>query len=203
VCNINKFCNIFIYKSYLDNNKDLNTVMIKFGNTTLDYCNFNNINILCYEPTTCELIKYNNKYITDDESKNEFKICNKEEIDKSLNQNEDKSTSSFIINASIIVGSIVVILIGYFAISMIINKRRNNSNIITDNDTESFRNANNDIFIGNNNNNNHGSLDMQEAPPSYDENNIIIETGDNNETSAAEGEEPPPEYTEFNNLIKE
>jgi len=94
--------------------------MIKFGNSIIDDCNFNNINILCYEPHTCKSITYNNTKFSDDEAQNIFKICTKEEINEILNQNNEKSNSIFII----IIGSVVIVFIGVIATFIFIKKNK-------------------------------------------------------------------------------
>jgi len=63
--------------------------MIKFGNSTIKECNFENINVECYEPHTCEQIKFNYKIFNDSEAENEFKFCSEKEIKKVLNNKEN------------------------------------------------------------------------------------------------------------------
>jgi len=76
-------CSIYVeYNSGIMDNRNLATVIINFANSTVKNCDFNNINIVCYESQTCESIQFKNKIFTDAEAKNELKSCTLEEINK-------------------------------------------------------------------------------------------------------------------------
>lgn len=53
-------------------------------------CSFENINISCYQPRTCNSIAYNNMSFSDNEAEKYLKICTKEEVEEILNKNENK-----------------------------------------------------------------------------------------------------------------
>jgi len=74
----------------LENNQNLQTKMINFGNSTIEECNFGNINISCYQPNTCDLINFKNKLFKDSEAEEEFKLCSEKEIKKVLDNKENK-----------------------------------------------------------------------------------------------------------------
>ena len=136
------FKNIYIYKSSLNDNPNLSVKMIRFGNSTIDNCNFNNINILCYEPQTCKSINFNNKEFSDAKAQKYFKICTKEEeeelnenigqkeISNDLNQEENQNNVNLKDNKLkyiliIVLGCVVVIAIGILVTFMFIKKPKN------------------------------------------------------------------------------
>lgn len=179
---------MFINESNLDINVELNTVMMNFGNSTIENCHFDGINILCYEYHTCKNIYYKNVFIDDNEAEKEFKICSTEEIREFLNSKKNKN-SSLIIIGNITLG--VVIGIPVIFVTMKIKKSgfkihnkldynsndefqneniRNTINNNKSNDTNVEINNNND----NKNNNNNKSLDMKKSLPSNSLNNVTM-----------------------------
>jgi len=114
---------------------------------TIIECNFNNIDLLCYEPNSCKSIYFNNKDYTDAKAINEFKRCNTKE---SKNQN--------LLSIYIIVGESIFIIIGTFIIFMLNKKRKSEKknkyiiDLLLNNNNEE-RNVN----IGNNHNNNNNN----------------------------------------------
>jgi len=132
--------------------------MINFGNSIINKCYFNNINILCYEPHTCKSIYFNNTEISDAEVQNYFKICTQDEINEILNQNDEKSNLTF----PIIIGSVVIVFIGVFAIFMFIKKIRYRKHVKL---VSSFNN-------GINNNNNDNKIDYGINNSNITQNNL-------------------------------
>jgi len=156
-------------------NINLNTPIINFGNSTINSCNFSNINVVCYQKHTCESIDYDKKVFSDADAEKYLKICTKEEIDnfKRNRNNIKKSSSSFIIVGSIILGCIFVILIGNFVYFVLINKNKSKNNSdLSINEESQYRailNANSNDIVhelntnnnsNNNNNNNNNNLNQ-------------------------------------------
>jgi len=85
------------------NNPNLNTRIINFGNSTIQYCGFDTVNVLCYEPQTCNSIECDKGDIFDFDANKSFKICSKRDIYEVLgerviiNQYEDKKSNSLLI----------------------------------------------------------------------------------------------------------
>jgi len=104
--------------------------MKRFGNSTIINCNFNNINLLCLEPHTCESINYNNTYYTEAEAEKKLNTCNV--IDEPINHNKHNKFIPYIIPTCTI-----VIITGIFATLLIIkkheSKRNNQFNFISKN----------------------------------------------------------------------
>jgi len=104
-----------MYISHIYENKNLSTIIKKFGNSTIDNCTFHNTNILCYENHTCDSIYVYNEYIPNDEAEKYYKLCTKEDIDKYLsqqkNKSDTKSNSLFIFISGIVIGCVSVFLI--------------------------------------------------------------------------------------------
>jgi len=113
----------------IGDNPLLKTKIIKFGDSTIEHCNFKDVNILCYEPQTCEWVYLDNDIkLTDIEAQNKFNICTKEEIDEirnKLKNNGDGKSNSFIIIGGVILGCI---LIGSLVAFILIKKKRSNLN---------------------------------------------------------------------------
>ena len=125
----------------------MNIKIINFNNSTIKYCDFTNVNILCYEPHTCQLITLRTlDVIRDENAHKEFKICSREDIDTIISQKESKkslilednknilednkidviqkekkSNSLFVI----ILGCIIVACIGILVSLMLIKKNKN------------------------------------------------------------------------------
>jgi len=97
--------------------------MIKFGDLPIEYCDFSNIKISCYEPTTCETIVHNNRIMTDTEALYEYKLCTKEETDKNYSKNEKQSNTMFIIKLIILIECIIIVIIIILFILRCIKKR--------------------------------------------------------------------------------
>jgi len=153
--------------------------MVRFGGSSIAHCNFNNVTILCYEPNTCKSIKFNNKEFPDAEAKNEFKLCNREEIDEILTKIENKKGSPFVI-IGIIIGSIVVVLIGILVTIILIRKSKskehNNSDVSFNDesiiiDLNESQNNNSGIAEINNNNSNNDNNDNNANNNNNDNNN--------------------------------
>jgi len=109
----------------INDNPNLSTRMIKFGDLPIEYCDFRNIKISCYEPHTCETIIFNNKAISDVNAQKEYKICSKEETDKNYNSNDKQSNTMFIIELIIVIECIIIIIISSLFILRCIKKRSN------------------------------------------------------------------------------
>jgi len=129
---LKRFYKIILYlkcKSDIGDNPLLKTKIIKFGDSTIEHCNFKDVNILCYEPQTCEWVYLDNDIkLTDIEAQNKFNICTKEEIDEirnKLKNNGDGKSNSFIIIGGVILGCI---LIGSLVAFILIKKKRSNLN---------------------------------------------------------------------------
>jgi len=177
----------------LHENKNLKTKMVKFGNSAIGDCNFNNVNILCYEPNTCKKIRFNNKDFSDTAANNQFRICTREEIDeiKSKIDINDKHNEKF---PYIIIGGIILgcILIGILVAFLFIRKRHNksdlNSNDISENEkikivlNEKLNNNSNDnnSVINNNNINNNSNNNS-----SNDNNNNSNNNNSNNSNNSS------------------
>lgn len=175
----------------MDGNRYLNTEIRRFGNSVIDSCRFNDVNVLCYEPRTCKSIRSFGKEFSDADAEKYYKICSTD----SKNNSENNSFSI----TGIILGVIGFIIIAGLGAFIFIKKRRDKSNF------DSKEGSGRVVFISNTQNseiNDMNSLPInnnhaQELPPSYDENDMIM-----NSTSNIEENEQLPEYTEFNNLIR-
>jgi len=209
------------------NNKNLTTKIIKFGDSSISNCNFTDVNIECYEPNTCRSIFYNNnKYNNDAEFQKVYRKCTEKEINdilSGLKINRKTDNSNYLL---IILGCIIVIFIGVLVTFMLIRKKKSKKRYEIDSKnvfrTGSIRvvlNINNrnsssnntNVEIDNNNNNNqynyHNSLDIQIPPPSYDNlnNTVNINNNNNNEVrtnnaSIDEVNDSLPEYTIIDQL---
>jgi len=143
--------------------------MIRFGDSAIYDCDFNTINILCYEPFTCERIHFNGRDFMDVNAEQYFKSCTRDEINElrgqnvsstntttNTNNNSDQnvtganttttannkgSSSSFLIVGGIILGCIVGIFIGILVTFMIIKKNKSKKYSKSDiNADDEFRN---------------------------------------------------------------
>jgi len=182
--NIKKLPNeIFSLKNlrslYLKNNPNLNVHIINFGNLPIKECDFSNINVLCYEPNTCEIVNLDNEILKDTDAQSRFRMCTKEEIENiqfqeqsnrgqdsydgyenNLNFSNEKSSS--LNSGIIIIGSAVVILIGILVAFMFIKKKgskreiKSNSSFIDEDLNESV--------ISINHNNNDSDCDNSTTP---------------------------------------
>jgi len=134
----------------LNNNSNLNANITKFGNSSIDNCKFNNINVKCYEPDTCKSIEYNNKVIPDAKAISEFQICNSG-IDVK-NKNETQSKSSFVVIGLIILVGTVAVLTGVLITVKIVKRNKAKklavirSHLLTIRETETSI-TNNCIFL--------------------------------------------------------
>jgi len=147
--------------------------MIKFGNSTIKECNFNNINISCYEKHTCESISYNNKIITDNEAEKEFKICSQKEVNEILNKINNNKSSSFTILRYIIVG-VVVILISVLIIFIFIEKNKSKKQKF-----DEFRSGSIYIKLNNRNNNKNNNINDNNEINNSNNTNIEINNSSN------------------------
>jgi len=178
----------------LHTNQNLDAKIINFGNSTIQNCYFNSVNILCYEPNTCEKMQYNNKSLFDAEAQKYLKICTDEDkkevlnqMDNSNNQNQnnEKSKTPYIVGGIIL--GVVVILIGIIVTFMLVRKnksKRHNISDITNKDefrNESIRVVLNDcksnsdnanVVINNNNNNNNNNTNNNNDNSNNTQNNI-------------------------------
>jgi len=199
----------------LNHNPSLDIKMIKTSDSTIKECNFEDINILCYEPHTCELIRYNNKNFSDADAEKILKICPR--------------NTSFVLIGGLILGGIVLILIGILVTFILIKKgqsRKTNKSDFSSNDNAETGRV---VFIKddkdpgtsvmtlpslNNNQNNNNDVQiitpimpvLPSSPPSYSNSEIPVNSNNNNETmiyytDVVEEIEPPPEYTEINSSV--
>jgi len=144
----------------------------------IDYCNFNNINILCYEQHTCEFITYNNRSFTDAEAGNQFKICSKKEINEILDPTKNKKDFLF----TIIGGIAIILSITILIIFILIEKNK----FQKDKYDDEFRSGN--IYIklnnsNNNNNNNSSNNNNSNTEINYSTGNNIKENSSNENTN--------------------
>jgi len=182
--------------------------MKKYGNITIEDCDFNYINSLCYEPGICKMIHFNNTDFTDEEAVKRIKSCT-----------WDINEASSITKGSIIIGCSVIVLICTLTTILLINKKKsekynkyllnlllnNKTNEINENNNNEYKNDDgndndNDNNDGNNNNdnnyndnyvrndimlsnNNHQESLNMGNPPSYDESNVVIYTNDDNDNN--------------------
>jgi len=149
--------------------------MVNFGQSTIKECNFNNVNILCYEKYTCDLIYFNKKIITGNEAENEFKICSKKEI-------EDKKKDT---SLKYLIGSTIFVLIIALLTFILIEKEKfkkfkknefRGSIYIKLNEHHNNNNNNNNVITEINNNDNVNTLinDNNNANTEIINNNIEI-----------------------------
>ena len=127
---------MYINKSYINDNQNLNAKIIKFSETPIEYCQFNNVNISCYEPQTCKLIYFNDKQFDDAEAHNVFKICTKENIDEVLSQNIKEKELNITKIILIVLFSFILFLSLFFIV--IYGKRNNNKICKNDDNNVSF-----------------------------------------------------------------
>jgi len=135
----------------IDNNP-LKTKIIKFGNSTIDDCFFKNIQILCYEPNTCNSIHLSDRDLSDSEAENEYEVCSKRKDD----ENEDGKSHYFIINGIVLV-CIIAILIAIFTKYMLKKKIKSKKYYIKNLENVQYissRNDHDNEHVGNNNGNN-------------------------------------------------
>jgi len=175
--------------------------MAKFGNTTINTCNFNNIKVSCYERKAC-LNTYTNNRVWNEEYyiENEFEVCTREEIDEILDRG-NKNGSLLIDIGNIIVGTIVGILVTLLikkSVFRIKNKSKLKSRdefrsgsirvlVNTRNNTNVGNNNNNNIYNNNNQNNNRESINIQKPPPSYSDSVMAIDIKNKDEKKLFNG----------------
>jgi len=99
-------------------NRKLTTKIIRFGNSTVEDCYFDNVNILCYQPYACKNIHINDETVTDIESEKVFNICTQEEIDEILNQKGKTNYKSL----GKIIGIVAAVIVVIFIINLIRKK---------------------------------------------------------------------------------
>jgi len=166
------------------NNPNLKTKMIKFGDSTIQNCNFIDVNIECYEPHACKSIFYENNKYTDSEFQKEYKLCTKEEINeilRGLNINRKSNISNFLL---IILGFLIIIFIGVLITFMLIKKKIfSKKNKILDSDPNAvFRNGSIRVLLNINNKNN---VEMNRN--SNNNSNVEISSSSNNNTNVEIG----------------
>jgi len=194
-------------KLYLLNNPNLDAKIIRFGDSTIGECEFNTMNVLCYEPYTCDRIHFNNRDFTDVNAEKYFKICTRDEINEIIghnasntdttninsnnnnnnsNQNDKESSSSFLVIGGIILGCVVGILIGVLVAFMLIKKRKSKKHDNSDfNSNDEFRTGSikvviNDKQKNNINNNVNARTDNNNNNNNNSDNN---DSNDNNSNS--------------------
>jgi len=168
--------NIIYILSALAGNKNLKTNVTNPNNSSIKYCLFSDIEILCYEHNSCETIILNDEELDNLEAEKKYNKCPKEEIGEGINSNEsssinqndsksdskqsDKKLNSPVIKGGIIIGCGVLILIGVLVAFMFIKKNRskqnNNSDSISNDKFQSGNNIElllNDKQVVNNDNN--------------------------------------------------
>jgi len=150
---------------YLEDNLKLSMKLKKFSNSTIKYCDINNIDLSCYEPHTCAEIKFNDKRFYDFEAEKELKICN-----KNLNQNDKKKNFPFIIIGDVILGIIIGIIV-IIIIKRVKGHGESNFRVISDdnnigNNNTEFNNNNNETNIHITSNEN---IEENDPPPAYTE----------------------------------
>jgi len=193
----------YVYISSIYDNKNLNTIIKHFGNSTVENCFINNVNILCYENYTCDYIYFNEIFFSNEEAGKYLKLCTKKEIDEFFNQkkngekfiNQDNnkkdinSNSSFIFLNGIFLGCIIGILLNFVLIKKIISKRHNRSDL---NSNDEFRNGNFRVILNNN--------DDNDANGEINNNNNINNSNnyENNNYESLDTKEPPPSYSDNN-----
>jgi len=192
--------------------------MIKFSDFKIQNCNFNNVNIECYEPDTCKSVIYKNNEYTDEKFQKEYKICTEEEIEEilsSINITRESYKLSFLL---IILGSVIILFIGFLITFMLIKKKisnkrneedldsskvfrsgsirvllkinnRSNSNDINNNNN--INDSINDNISNNNNNEKHLNLNSRNSVESINNNN-------QNNNYSFDIQVPPPSYDDEN-----
>jgi len=85
IYNLTKLKNFFF-----NSNPNLKAKIINFGTSSLNECQFDAINVSCYQPLTCKNIKSNNMEFNDVEAEKYVNICTKEEVDEILGQIDNK-----------------------------------------------------------------------------------------------------------------
>jgi len=128
---------------HIRNNPNLKTRIINFNNSTIQYCGFDDVNILCYEPHTCTSIDYYDRDIYDYEIDKEFKKCTSEDIKEVLsqkfikNQEDNKKSNSLLI---VIIVCVIINFIGFIISIILVKKSRSKRH------TEDANSSFNDVF---------------------------------------------------------
>lgn len=179
--------------------------MKRFGKSTLKFCNLNNVNIICYEPHTCESIRFFGRDFTDVDAEKYLKIC----------PTNPKNGSFIIVGSIIIICIVVIFIIGLVTFRLIKKSKFEKSHNKLDSKSNSENQSGRVVFINNNDNNIMNSLSINNnqnnnntqdlpLPPSYDETNFNVNNNNITTlyfTSNIDNDELLPEYTEFNSLI--
>jgi len=194
----------------LNNNPELETKIINFGNSTIKHCYFDKIKIIsCYEPNTCKIIHLSDKILSNNEVKNEFDLCFRSE---KINQN-DKNLKSLYVMGGIILGCIVIILISihvsFTLIKRNISKRRMKLNLdnvqyISDSDDDDIRNGMNNNNNSNSSNDNHNNSHNNNTRNNLNQNiSIDLKLNTLNNTQITMSNSLPPSYYESNMNMNE
>jgi len=138
-------------------NMNLKTKVTNPNNSSIKYCLFSDIDILCYEPNSCKSIILMNEELDNLEAEKKYKECPKE-VEEDINQNENgninqndsksdskqnqkESNSPTIFKSGIIIGCAVVIPIGGLVAFTLIKKNKsrqsNRSDSISNNEYQS------------------------------------------------------------------
>lgn len=140
-------------KIYLGDNPYLKMEVTKFGNSTLELCDLEDVNIMCYEPGTCENISFGTREINNDEAVKVFQICSEEilsqkGIKNNSNQNDNKKSNSLII---VIIVCVIVNLIGVAISILLIKKKRSKKHRKSNtDDNDEFRTGSVKVILNNN-----------------------------------------------------
>ncbi|ORX76625.1 L domain-like protein [Anaeromyces robustus] len=138
----------------INNNSELSVAFNRSpSQNTIKDCYLVNLNILCYEPGSCEKIYINdeNNFISNDEAKTRFKSCMNNNINNITNNSTDTNKNNEIKpNSNIIIIALIII-------DVIIYERHNVNEIIKNINTNNNNNNNNNININNNINNNNNN----------------------------------------------
>jgi len=158
----------------LHDNHNLKTKIINFGSTTLIDCNLNNINVICYQPHTCNKITFNNIEFKDAEAEKELRLCTQEDINnfyRGIEENDNQKRSPFMI-IGIILGCIVVILIGILVAFLLIKKRKSKreDNGSDKSSKDEFRTGSIKVTLNQNQNHDNSNND-EKAGVNYENNN--------------------------------
>jgi len=136
-----------IKKIHLGDNPYLGLKLTKFGNSTLEVCDLEDVNILCYEPETCKTMTFGNREITDNEAVNVFKMCSIEDLIQRNNTSQDDSKKPNSLPIVIIL-CVVVNLIAFFITFLLVKLKRSKRSKTKVNDE--FRNGSVKVVLNNN-----------------------------------------------------
>ncbi|ORX54636.1 L domain-like protein [Anaeromyces robustus] len=114
----------------LDENQELNVLINRSSsNTSIDTCSIKGINVVCYEPGSCnKLLISKNEKITDEEAKTKYISCSEYNRKNGTNSNSNSKSKYLIIGIS--VALICLVIISALLFIKYKKKNKNNNNTI-------------------------------------------------------------------------